>query len=209
VFRKSLLRSYAPDATQPVDDRVLAIASGIVVAALLPALVSGVAVWIPAVVAAGILIVFFAVRRRSVLRFRLLPWQIVLFAAGLFFFIAAAQGAGLDRALSVLAGGDRSGDILGLLRIAGVGGVGANLVNNLPAYVALQPIAHTAPRIIGLLIGVNVGPLITPWASLATLLWYERCVTGGVAVPLRRFTLTSTGVAVAGIGLSVAALYWL
>ena len=87
----------------------------------------------------------------------------------------------------------------------------ANLVNNLPSYVAGEAVIPAAnhTQLLGLLVGVNVGPLITPWASLATLLWYERCVTSGVAVPLRRFTLTSAGVAVAGIGLSVAALIWL
>ena len=36
-----------------------------------------------------------------------------------------------------------------------------------------------------LLVGVNAGPLITPWASLATLLWLQRCRTAGIAVPWR------------------------
>ena len=31
-----------------------------------------------------------------------------------------------------------------------------------------------------LLVGVNAGPLITPWASLATLLWLQRCRTAGI-----------------------------
>ena len=36
-----------------------------------------------------------------------------------------------------------------------------------------------------LLVGVNAGPLVTPWASLATLLWLQRCRTAGVVVPWR------------------------
>jgi len=33
---------------------------------------------------------------------------------------------------------------------------------------------------------VNAGPLVTPWASLATLLWRERCQARGVTIaPLR------------------------
>jgi arsenical pump membrane protein len=47
-----------------------------------------------------------------------------------------------------------------------------------------------------------------PWASLATLLCYERCVSSGVQVPMRKFMLTGACLAVAGIALSVAALLW-
>jgi arsenical pump membrane protein len=40
-----------------------------------------------------------------------------------------------------------------------------------------------------LLIGVNTGPLITPWASLATLLWADRCRAAGVLVRWRTFAV--------------------
>jgi Na+/H+ antiporter NhaD/arsenite permease-like protein len=38
-----------------------------------------------------------------------------------------------------------------------------------------------------LLIGVNAGPLITPWASLATLLWHERLQRLGVGIRWSRY----------------------
>ena len=38
-----------------------------------------------------------------------------------------------------------------------------------------------------LLVGVNAGPLVTPWASLATLLWAARCRSAGVEVSWWRF----------------------
>ena len=60
--------------------------------------------------------------------------------------------------------------------------------------------------LLALLIGTNVGPLATPWASLATLLWYERCRAAGVAVPIRKFVLTGAGLAAACSVLTVAAL---
>ncbi len=64
-------------------------------------------------------------------------------------------------------------------RVAAAGAVGANVVNNLPAYLALEPVAAGAPaRLMALLVGVDVGPLVTPWASLATLLWLQRCRGG-------------------------------
>jgi arsenical pump membrane protein len=51
------------------------------------------------------------------------------------------------------------------------------------------PLTH-GQQLIGLLIGTNVGPIVTPWASLATLLWYERCRASDIHVPWRRFMLT-------------------
>jgi arsenical pump membrane protein len=64
-----------------------------------------------------------------------------------------------------------------------VSAVGANLADNLPGYLAMEPVADGSPlRMAALVIGVNTGPLITPWASLATLLWADRCRAAGVPV---------------------------
>ena len=40
-----------------------------------------------------------------------------------------------------------------------------------------------------LLVGVNAGPLITPWASLATLLWASRCRSAGLQISWGGFAL--------------------
>ena len=84
----------------------------------------------------------------------------------------------------------------------------ANLVNNLPAYLAGEAVlpAGDHTRLLALLIGTNVGPLVTPWASLATLLWFERCRAAGVAVPVGRFVLTSAVLAVTATLAAVGAL---
>lgn len=187
IYRRPLLARY--ELPQPViaEDRVLLVASGVVVLAVLPALVSGIPVWIPACVAAVVLGAFFAVRRRSTLRFALVPWQLVLFASGLFVVIAALGSLGLGALLGTVAG---TGDgFWSLLRLAGVGATSANLADNLPAYLALEPAAGSPLRIAALLVGVNAGPLITPWASLATLLWRDRLAGLNVRVPWPRFVL--------------------
>ncbi|MGH3372952.1 MAG: hypothetical protein ACRDPR_23445, partial [Nocardioidaceae bacterium] len=61
--------------------------------------------------------------------------------------------------------------------------LGANAVDNLPAYLAMEPVAAAdGTRLIVLLIGVNCGCLLTLWGSLATLLWRDRCDTARVDI---------------------------
>lgn len=60
-----------------------------------------------------------------------------------------------------------------LLAVAGVAAVLANLINNLPAVLALVPLVSTggAGPVLAALIGVNLGPNLTYVGALATLLW--------------------------------------
>ena len=187
VFRRDLVVRYRTEPGEAAEDRVLVIASGVVVALLIPSLVSGLEVWIPTVAAALILGGFFVVRRRSVFRFGLLPWQLVLLASGLFLVVEAAHSLGLGMLLATVSGTGH--DPLSLLRLAGVAMLGANAIDNLPAYLALEPVAGDPVRLVALLIGVNVGSLITPWASLATLLWHERLKALDVEISWGRYAL--------------------
>ena len=205
VYRKELLTKYVPDAPTAAPDRVLLITSGVVVALLLPALVSGLPVWMPAVAAALILIGFFLVRRRSVLKFSLVPWQLVLLASGLFLVIEAAHSFGLTELLATLAG--KGDDLPSLLRLAGSSAASANLVNNLPAYLAFEPVAVSPLRIAALLIGVNAGCLITPWASLATLLWHDRMTSMDIEFSWRKYILLGAIVAPVTVAAATTALF--
>lgn len=187
VFRRDLLRRYQPREVAHPDDRVLLGASATVVVLLLPALVSGLDVWVPATVAAALLAGLFAVRRPAVLRLGLVPWQLVLLASGLFLVIEAGHSLGLTGLLASVAGTGESTSAL--LQLSGVGALGANLVNNLPAYLALEPVAESPLRLAALLVGVNAGALVTPWASLATLLWHARLEALDVHVSWSRYAL--------------------
>jgi Na+/H+ antiporter NhaD/arsenite permease-like protein len=202
IYRRELLTRYVIAEKSVREDRVLVWASGVTVALVIPLLVSGLPVWIPAVGGAVLLGSVFLVRRPSVLRFRLIPWQLVVLAAGLFLVVEAGHALGLATVLAAVSGtGEAPVD---LLRLASSGAIGANLVNNLPAYLALEPVAESPVRIAALLIGVNVGPLITPWASLATLLWHARLVSLGVQISWRRYALL--GLVVAPITVAAATL---
>src|SRR5699024_7769468 len=79
--------------------------------------------------------------------------------------------------------------VVDLLQVAGAGALGANLINNLPAYLAFEPAAGSPVRLVALLIGVNAGALVTPWASLATMLWHARLGVLGAPIPWRRYIL--------------------
>ncbi|WEO76114.1 ArsB/NhaD family transporter [Cryobacterium sp. SO2] len=197
VCRRPLRMGYQVAPTTRVANPVLFGTSAVTVVALIPALVSGVPVWIPAVQAALILTVIFFVLDRKTLSLGLVPWPLVLLASGLFLVMAALHELGLGELLDAAAGsGD---DPLSLLRLAGAGMVGANAFDNLPAYLALEPVANSPARLVALLIGVNAGPLITPWASLATLLWHQRLSSLGVEISWRRYMLLGLVVAPATV----------
>ncbi|GAA4150326.1 SLC13 family permease [Leifsonia shinshuensis] len=204
ISRKRLLVRYVTGQEDGIEDPVLFWVSAAVVVALMPLLVSGIPVWMPASGAALVLLVVFAVRRRSVLRFGLLPWQLVLLASGLFLFIEALHANGLGTLLARVSGSGESP--LALLRLSVTGMVGANAIDNLPAYLALEPAAGSPVRLAALLIGVNAGPLITPWASLATLLWHQRLTSFDVRIRWGRYMLLGLIVAPVTVILATLAL---
>ncbi len=185
IYRRTLVRRYEPEAPSAPTDPVLFRASVVVLVILLPLLVSGLEVWIPATGAAIVLCVLFAFRRQQVLAFSLVPWQLVVFASGLFLVVEAAHSLGLARLALAIAG--EGNDFLGLLRVAASSGLGANAINNLPAYLAFEQVADTPARMAAVLIGVNAGSLVTPWASLATMIWHSRLVAQGVEISWWRY----------------------
>lgn len=206
LYRRALLSSYEPPARIAPEDRVLLWAAAVVVVVVLPLLVSGLPIWIPAAGGALVLGAFFVVRRPAAVRFALLPWPLVVFACGLFLVVAAASSLGLE---SFLRGAAGAGDgFIPLLRLAGTGVLSANAVGNLPAYLALEATTGSPARIAALLIGVNAGPLITPWASLATLLWAGRLAGLDARIPWRHFMLLGLVVVPITVVPAVAALFF-
>ena len=199
---------YEPPPPFVADDpwllRIVAVACLFFIAAIL----GGVELGVASAISAGVVVLAFTARQRSALRWSLIPWRLPVFVTGLFLVVQTITLHLLGPVTSALV--SSSGGVAGTFRAAATGAGLSNVVNNLPSYVAGEqaiPLANHV-QLLGLLIGVNVGPVITPWASLATLLWYERCVAAGVAIPLRRFMATSACLAVAAIALSVGALLW-
>jgi arsenical pump membrane protein len=205
--RRQLRGRFSPAGSPQVADKALMITAGVIVAVMLPLLVSGLEPWIPATGAALVLVGFVSWRSPRLLSLRLIPWQLLVFASGLLLVASAADAAGLlDPVSAVLNASEQPWTVFA---VAGAGTVGANVINNLPAYLALEPAVATSPvHLAALLIGVNAGPLITPWASLATLLWHARLRTEGIDVSWGRFILWGTLAAPLVVGLAVLPLLW-
>lgn len=179
VFRGKLFGRYTPVSVRRPSDPVSFWAASAVLVALVVALTAGVTVWIAGVAGALVLVVVAAFRSPAELRPSRVPWSTLLFAAGLFVVVETLHSTGLtDPLVRALGDGTGTGP---LLLLGGGGAVAANAIDNLPAYLVLEPAAgHEAVRYAALLIGVNAGCLVTPWASLATLLWHARLSAEGV-----------------------------
>lgn len=212
LHRKSLASRFALMERTRLPDRALFIISLIVMCLLLPALVSGLPVSIVAGVAALLLLGTFAVRNRrfspesrTPLNLSLVPWRTIAFAASLFVLVRAAEAHGLASALTTESG--TGNGFWDLLQLAAVGALGANAVNNLPAYLAFSSIAESPLRMGALLIGVNLAPLVSPWASLATLLWHQRLTKMGVRISWAKFALLGLGLTVVMVPATTFALW--
>jgi arsenical pump membrane protein len=111
----------------------------------------------------------------------------LIFVLGLGVIVAAASSNGLASAVrAVFPAGDT---LPGLLAIGVLSALLANLVNNLPATLILIPVAAAGGSgdVLAALVGVNVGPNLTYFGSLATLLWRRVLRADGVDVQLGEF----------------------
>ncbi len=114
------------------------------------------------------------------------PWQVVWFSLGLYIVVYGLKNAGLTNYIS---------EILTYLNtqnetvaVVGTGFLAAFLsafMNNMPTImvmdIALQDIANEA-MIYANIIGCNLGPKMTPFGSLATLLWLHSLEKKGVLI---------------------------
>jgi arsenical pump membrane protein len=99
------------------------------------------------------------------------PW-FCLFVFGLGIVVLAVSRGGFGRLVDRLA--PHESGPAGLLIMAGLAAVLANLLNNLPATLMLLPLtAHDPGLVLAVLLGANIGPNLTYVGSLATLLWRQ------------------------------------
>jgi arsenical pump membrane protein len=144
-------------------------------------------------------------RAPELLRRIRMPWLTVLGICVLFVVVDAALRAGLEGWLRTLVGAGTG--VTDLLRVSGLGALAGNGINNLPAYLALEPtVADSPARLAALLVGVNTGPIVTLWGSVATLLWAQRCRSAGLAVDAGRVARTGLLCAVVVVAVTTLTL---
>ncbi|MFC4224279.1 SLC13 family permease [Lysinibacter cavernae] len=208
VFRRQLSGTHSPPELEhraghghPSANRAAFALSCGALLLLVVLLVTDIPYWMSStLVAATLLLGLRATRSPLTLGLGLVPWRILGIAAVLMVLTLVVQLIG-GHLLDGIRLTDSAGDAVGL---AAAGLALSNGVNNLPAYLLLEPLATSPLLLIALLIGTNVGPLITPWASLANLLWHDQLRRGGEQLSWMRFALLGLLVA----PLSVAAATW-
>jgi arsenical pump membrane protein len=173
--RRSIGGRYAVPRGLPQHDRVLVLGGSAVAAAITVAAVSGVPAWIAAGSGLAALLLLCGLRAPRLVRpgrlVRLVPTAILVGTFVLFVLV--------ELALQAFEPGPVAwpNDLAAAASGAGL----SNLVNNLPAWLALSPVTSPAQQP-ALLVGVNAGGMLLLWGSLANLLWARRCRLAGVRI---------------------------
>lgn len=208
--RRALRGRYEVPGALPVADRPLVLLAAVVVALIGPAVVLGTPPWLTALVAAVALVAGFVVRRPAAVAPRrllaLLPWSVIALAVVLFVATDVVVEVGAPVLTAALGQGTSAGAVA---QLAGVTTALANGVNNLPAYLVVEPFTGGTERLLTALVAVNVGPLVLAWGSLANLLWLRSCRRRGLPVSALRFGLEGLLVVPTAVAAGVLAVWLL
>ncbi len=114
------------------------------------------------------------------------PWQVVWFSLGLYIVVYGLKNAGLtDNLTSVLESLNTQGDFIAVMGTGFMSAVLSAFMNNMPTImvmdIALKDIGNDA-MIYANIVGCNLGPKMTPFGSLATLLWLHTLNQKGVKI---------------------------
>ena len=204
LFRKQLNLGGKHRLTdmEPAADKHLLSTCGIVLGAVVLLLTTGIPYWVPTSAAALVLLAVFLVRNRPVIRLSLVPWGVILLAAGLMLVVPVLHHVGGRQVIEGLIPTDYDG--WNLAGISAAGAVSSNVMNNLPAYLLLEPLARSTDSLVALIIGTNAGPLVTPWASLANLLWHDQLQRADVTISWTKFCLLGLLVVPWAVGIPTA-----
>ena len=114
------------------------------------------------------------------------PWQVVWFSIGLYIVVYGLKNAGLtDYLHEVLLALNAQGDTIAVIGTGFIAAILSAVMNNMPTVmimdIALNDIPNQALAYANI-IGCNLGPKMTPFGSLATLLWLHVLAQKGVKI---------------------------
>ena len=120
------------------------------------------------------------------------PWQVVWFSIGLYIVVYGLKNAGLTDYLAIILK-DLSlrGETIAVLGTGFIAAFLSAIMNNMPTImimdIALNDIQNQA-MIYANIVGCNLGPKMTPFGSLATLLWLHVLAKKGVKISFIKYS---------------------
>lgn len=120
------------------------------------------------------------------------PWQVVWFSIGLYIVVYGLKNAGLTDYLSIILNNlAQRGDTLAVVGTGFIAAFLSAVMNNMPTImimdIALEDIGNQA-MIYANIVGCNLGPKMTPFGSLATLLWLHVLAKKGVKISFAQYS---------------------
>ena len=114
------------------------------------------------------------------------PWQVVWFSIGLYIVVYGLKNAGLTDYLAIVLKDLASrGDTIAIVGTGFISAFLSAIMNNMPTImimdIALHDVGNSALAYANI-IGCNLGPKMTPFGSLATLLWLHVLAGKGVKI---------------------------
>ena len=142
------------------------------------------------------------------------PWQVVWFSIGLYIVVYGLKNAGLTEYLSIVLNAlNAQGNTIAILGTGFIAAFLSAVMNNLPSVMIMDIALHDIPNqalAYANIIGCNLGPKMTPFGSLATLLWLHVMANKGVKISFweySKFGLIVTPPILLLVLLSLTSLY--
>lgn len=114
------------------------------------------------------------------------PWQVVWFSIGLYIVVYGLKNAGLTDYLTVILEHlVQRGDAVAVIGTGFIAAFLSAFMNNMPSIMIMDIALHDIPNqalIYANIVGCNLGPKMTPFGSLATLLWLHVLSQKGVKI---------------------------
>ena len=114
------------------------------------------------------------------------PWQVVWFSLGLYIVVYGLKNAGLtDYITDILVYLNTQSDVVAVVGTGFLAAFLSAIMNNMPTIMVMDISLHEIPNqamIYANIVGCNLGPKMTPFGSLATLLWLHTLNKKGVKI---------------------------
>jgi len=114
------------------------------------------------------------------------PWQVVWFSIGLYIVVYGLKNAGLtDYLATILNTLSQQGHLIAVVGTGFISAFLSAIMNNMPTVMIMDISLHDIPNqalAYANIIGCNLGPKMTPFGSLATLLWLHVLAKKGIKI---------------------------